>query len=109
MDINGNIFSTLRDQRRIMLVTVKIPYMRFKAWHGGKYYDEDYFEYDIDSNFFNMSEEEKSEHYHYMHSVILPQLCKEVGKDFFIVVTLDDFIGWPYLWIPEKVTYTYNE
>ena len=88
-----------------MIVTVKIPYVRFKAWHSGKYYDEGYFEYEIDSNFFCMDEKEKIDHYSNMHLKVLPQLCKEVGKDFFIVVILDDFIGWPYLWIPEKVTY----
>lgn len=88
-----------------MLVTVKIPYTRFKAWHGGKYYDEDYFEYEIDSNFFHMGKKEKIEHYSNMHLKVLPQLCEKVGKDFFIVILDSDFIGWPYLWIPKNITY----
>lgn len=42
-----------------MIVTVKIPYIRFKAWHSGKYYDEGYFEYEVDSNFFVQMKKKK--------------------------------------------------
>ena len=85
---------------------IKIPYTRFKAWHSGKYYDEDYFEYDLNSQEFKyMDEKQKSHFYYKMHTEILPEFCEKVGKDFYVVVLDDYYIGWPYLWIPKKVTY----
>lgn len=81
---------------------VKIPYTRFKAWHGGKYYDEDYFEYDLNMNM------DENDLYYKMHTEILPSLCEKIGKDFYVVFLDSTFIGWPYIWIPKNVVYIDN-